>query len=68
MIGKLKGEGDDAAEVPKNIAIFGYKVVQHVPRIIIVNVFKVFKFFKFSGSQHLSDFQTFFGFEWPQNS
>ena len=35
------------------------KVVQHVPRIIF-NVFKVFKFSKFSGSQRLSDFQTFF--------
>ena len=34
------------------------KVVQHVPRIIF-NVFKVFKFSKFSGSQCLSDFQTF---------
>jgi len=46
------------------------KVVQHVPRIIF-NVFKVFKFSgfqvfkfskfsKFSGSQRLSDFETFF--------
>ena len=43
------------------------KVVQHVPRILF-NVFKVFKlssfqvfkFSKFSGSQRLSDFQTFF--------
>ena len=53
----------------KSIAIFGKKqrllsidmktkVVQHVPRIIF-NVFNVFKFSKFSGSQRLSDFQTF---------
>ena len=35
------------------------KVVQHVSRIIS-NVVKVFKFSKFSGSQRLSDFQTFF--------
>ena len=40
------------------------KVVQHVPRIIF-NVFKVFEFSKFSGSQHLSDFQNFFGSTMP---
>ena len=63
MNSKLTGEGDD---VKKNlIDIFNFKqrllsidmktkIVQHVPS------FQVFKFSKFSGSQCLSDFQTFF--------
>ena len=57
MTSKLTGEGDEAADVLKNIAIFGNKqrllsinmktkVVQHVPWIIF-NVFKVFEFSSF---------------------
>ena len=76
MTSKVTGEGDEAAEeVKKSIAIFGYKqwllsldmktkVVQHVPRINLSYFkFQIFKFFQiFSGSQLLSDFQTFFWF------
>ena len=56
MTSKLTREGDEAADVLKNIAIFGNKqrllsidmktkVVQHVPWIIF-SVFQVFKFSK----------------------
>ena len=72
MNSKLTGEGDADADVPKNsIAIFSYnqwllsldmktKLVQHVPRIIF-NIYKILKISKIlnSGSQRLSDFQTF---------
>ena len=54
MNSKLTGEGDDEEDVPKSIAILGYKqrlwsidmktkVVQHVSRILF-NVIKVFRF------------------------
>ena len=63
-IGVVSGEGDEEV---KKIHYMKTKVVQHVPRILfnVINVFKlssfqVFKFSKFSGSQRLSDFQTFF--------
>ena len=69
----LANSQDAAEEVKKTIAIFGYKqrdlsiqmktkVVQHVPRINLSYFkFQIFKFFQiFSGSQLLSDFQTFF--------
>ena len=73
MNSELTGEGDVDDVVQKNIAIFGYKqwllstdmktkVVQPVPRINLSYLkFQIFKNFQiFSGSQLLSDFQTFF--------
>ena len=66
----VTGTFDDDDGVKKTIAIFGYKqrllsldmktkIVQHVSRINLSH-FKFSNFQIFSGSQLLSDFQTFF--------
>ena len=75
MNSNVSGSGVEEEVKKKTIAIFAYKqrllsldmktkVVQHVPRINLSYFkFKIFKFSNFqsfSGSQLLSDFQTFF--------